>query len=328
MAPGTFVVSLDFELFWGMCDQRTLEGYGANIRGVREALPRILQAFDAHGVKATFATVGLLFFRDKASMLAGLPQQRPTYVDGRLSPYNKELDRVGPDEAHDPYHYGASLIELLQRHPAHEIGCHTFSHYYCLERGQTVEQFRADLRACQAVAGRSGLQLKSLVFPRNQYNADYLAACLAEGITSYRGNEHSWAYRARNREEETLVRRGVRLLDTWFDLSGPNTHALPQYDPASPIDIPASRFLRPYARRWRALEGLRLRRITRAMAHAARHGEVYHLWWHPHNFGVEVDANIAFLERVLAHYRSLERAHGFRSRTMTELAEEVRKAHG
>lgn len=328
MTPGTLVISLDFELFWGMCDQRTIEGYGANILGVREALPRMLETFDAYGVKATFATVGLLFFSDKRGMQAGLPTQQPTYINAALSPFTGHLDTVGTDEASDPYHFGASLIERIQRHPTHEIGCHTFSHYYCLERGQTLSQFTDDLQACRRAADAFGIPLRSFVFPRNQYNADYLAACAQAGITSYRGNERSWLYRARNREEETLVRRGLRLLDTWFDLSGPNTHAPTRSAETDAIDIPSSRFLRPYSPRWRALEGLRLRRITKAMDHAARNGRIFHLWWHPHNFGVHVDENIAFLERILAHYGTLQRSHGFRSLTMGELADEVRSEHG
>jgi hypothetical protein len=32
---GAFVISLDFELFWGVRDKRTISGYGPNILGVR-----------------------------------------------------------------------------------------------------------------------------------------------------------------------------------------------------------------------------------------------------------------------------------------------------
>jgi peptidoglycan/xylan/chitin deacetylase (PgdA/CDA1 family) len=320
MPTGRFVISLDLELYWGMRDTRTLEAYGANILGVREALPRMLKAFDEHGVKTTFATVGLLFFDDKAAMMNGLPKERPSYENGALSPYTDHFDRVGRNEEEDHYHFGASLIRLIQQHPAHEIGCHTFSHYYCLERGQTEAEFAADLRTSKRAAAAFGVELKSFVFPRNQYNEHYLGICASEGMTSYRGNERSWLYRARNREDETLMRRGMRLLDTWLNLSGPNTHVIDRPAPGQPVDIPSSRFLRPWSRRWNALEGLRLRRITRAMDHAARTGQVFHLWWHPHNFGRDVDRNIAFLERILRHYQRLHREQGFASMTMGEVA--------
>ncbi|HMC97566.1 MAG TPA: hypothetical protein VKG92_07940, partial [Flavobacteriales bacterium] len=157
-------------------------------------------------------------------------------------------------------------------------------------------------------------------FPRNQYNERYLGICFSEGITAYRGNERSWLYGARNREQETTTRRALRLLDTWFNLSGYNCHTLSIPGPGQPLDIPASRFLRPWNKRWRALEGFRLRRITKAMDHAARTGKVFHLWWHPHNFGREVEKNIAFLERILQHYQRLQQQFGFESLTMGELA--------
>lgn len=327
MPPGAFVISLDFELFWGMRDKRTIEGYGRNILGVRQALPRMLDAFDAHGVKATFATVGLLFFDRKEDLLRALPALRPTYTNTHLSPYNGHMDDVGADEARDPYHFGASLIREIQKHPAHEIACHTFSHYYCLEPGQTEEQFAADLEAAHGAARRFGIELKSFVFPRNQYNQRYLTVCAKHGITAYRGNERSWLYQGRNKEEESQFRRALRLLDTWLNLSGHNCHPLPRSGDALPLDLPSSRYLRPYNPKYAMLDGLKLRRITRAMDHAARTGALLHLWWHPHNFGRDLEQNMAMLEKILAHFDKLHREHGFRSFTMNELARGAHNEH-
>lgn len=327
MAKGAFLLSLDFELFWGMRDKRTIAGYGPNILGVREALPRMLEAFDAHGVKATFATVGLLFFERKEELMRGLPAIRPTYTNKDLSPYNGHIDGIGADEVEDPYHYGASLIRSIQQHPLHEIAGHTFSHYYCLEPGQTEAQFAADLAAAQRAARTFGIELKSFVFPRNQYNARYLGICKEHGIIAYRGNERSWLYQGRNKEEESRFRRALRLLDTWFDLSGKNTHPMPQAGAALPVDLPSSRFLRPYGARFAALDGLKLGRITRAMDHAAKTGTIFHLWWHPHNFGRDLERNMAFLHRVLDHYDQLRIAHGFESVTMGELAQRTLQGH-
>src|SRR5256885_2930105 len=53
------------------------------------------------------------------------------------------------------------------------------------------------------------------------------------------------------------------------------------------VDIPASRFLRPVGNS-AVLERLRLQRITSAMETAARRRRLFHLWWHPHNFGVDL----------------------------------------
>jgi hypothetical protein len=45
MMKGTLIVSLDFELFWGMLDCSTLEAYGENVLGGRKAIPQLLELF-------------------------------------------------------------------------------------------------------------------------------------------------------------------------------------------------------------------------------------------------------------------------------------------
>lgn len=319
MSTGALVISLDFELFWGMRDKRTLEEYGAHIRGVRSALPRMLEAFERHAVKATFATVGLLYHHDRNALLRSVPSVRPSYQKAALSPYNGHLDTLGANEQEDPYHYGASLIRLLLEHPQHEVACHTFSHYYCLEEGQTAEQFREDMRAAERAAGAFGVTRRSLVFPRNQFNAAYLALCREEGMMAYRGNETSWLYAARNASEESLFRRGLRLLDTWLPLSGANVHAWPTRGEL-PVNVPSSRFLRPFDPRTALLEPIKLRRITSAMDRAAAEGRIFHLWWHPHNFGAHLEQNMRLLDQVLAHYGRLHDRQGMTSMTMQEVA--------
>ena len=321
---GWFVISLDFEINWGVRDQQTLAQYGDNLLGVREAIPAMLSLFEEFGLRVTWATVGLLFFENKRDMLAHLPTVRPAYADSNLSPY-LVMDQVGENEAADPYHFGHSLIAQIRRTPGQEMATHTFCHYYCLERGQTAETFRADLTAAVQVARMQGMELRSLVFPRNQYNAEYLAICEELGITSYRGNEHSWIYRERNEEQQSLYKRGARLLDAYLDLSGPNCHNLTDIAKQFPYNIPASRFLRPWSARLQMLESLRLRRILRGMTYAARHGQVFHLWWHPHNFGINIMQNMAVLRRIAEHYCHLHAAYGMESQAMGDLAAELRR---
>ena len=323
--PGRLVISLDLELFWGMRDKRSLAEYGPNIRGVREALPRMLDAFDRYGVKATFATVGLLFFDAKEDLLTAIPAELPSYRESHLSPYNGHLETLGADERLDPYHFGASLIRLIQAHPGHEVGCHTFSHYYCLEAGQSEGQFAADLDAARIAAQRFGITLSSFVFPRNQYQENYLQVCREQGITCYRGNERSWLYDARNGDQESLFRRMFRLLDAWVDISGPNCHDVKAAPPDIPMDIPSSRFLRPWNKRTKPLEGLRLRRITRAMDHAAANGQVFHLWWHPHNFGANPKENLDRLRRLLELREELRLEHGFGAFSMADVDHLIRQ---
>jgi peptidoglycan/xylan/chitin deacetylase (PgdA/CDA1 family) len=61
LETGLFVLSLDFELLWGVRDKRMIESYGENIRGVRQVIPGLLRLFSQYGIHATFATVGFYF---------------------------------------------------------------------------------------------------------------------------------------------------------------------------------------------------------------------------------------------------------------------------
>ena len=191
MSKGIFTISLDFELFWGVRDHRTLESYGENIRNVHQVVPRLLQLFSEYNVHCTWATVGFLFFNEKKEMMSYLPAVRPAYQKKEYDPYSyieqNELEKI--------YHFAPALIEQIKKTPGQEIGTHTFSHFYTLERNTTIGQFKNDLYSAIAIAKEKGIEIKSIVFPRNQYSDEHINACLEEGIKIYRGNELSGAYK-------------------------------------------------------------------------------------------------------------------------------------
>lgn len=313
-----FTVSLDFELYWGLRDKRSIAEYRENLLGVRQVIPKMLEVFSQAGIHATWATVGFLFFTDTDDLRQRLPATLPNYTAPGLSPY-RYLDEA---ETLDPlYHFAPELIDRIRQVPGQEVGTHTFSHYYCLEAGQTKEAFRDDLAAAARAAASRGLTLRSLVFPRNQWNPDYLSLLNDLGICCSRGNESSWAYQASDGEGQHLVQRAMRLLDSYLNLTGHHTFPLKACIANALFNFPASRFLRPYSPRIASLEGLRLRRIKRAMDDAAQHQRIYHLWWHPHNFGRNIDQNIAFLRRIAEHFVALHQRYGMQSLNMGELAE-------
>ena len=302
---------------WGVRDKMTIANYGANILGVRQAVPRLLELFARHGLGCTWATVGMLFFDDRAALLAALPELRPGYAERKLSPY-EDLGRIGETERDDPYHFGLSLIRQIAAAPGQEIATHTFSHFYCLEPGQTVTEFRADLAAARDAAGAAGIKLESIVFPRNQVNAGYLDACREAGLFAYRGQERSRIYAAEGHNQETLLKRGTRLLDAYVNLSG--RHGVNPEARDGMVDVASSRFLRPWSRTLAAFEPLRLNRVLAAMRRAAARGEVFHLWFHPHNFGVNQDQNFAVMERIATEAVRLRERHDWPSLTIAEAA--------
>lgn len=316
---GVFVISIDFELFWGVWDVTSIKKYGNHIVGVKKVIPRLIELFKEYKINATFATVGFLFASNREELMASNPLQLPSYSNDRYNVYKKQLHQIGKNEIDDPHHFGYSLLELIKDSP-HEIGTHTYSHYYCLEAGQDANQFNADIIAAVAIAQKNNVQIKSLVFPRNQVNPEYLDILKANGIIVYRGNPSSWIYKPRRFGAEVIFIRFCRLVDAYLPVSGYNSHIINK-DTDAPINIPASRFLKPYDIRFKWLEKLRMKRIKTEMTKAAQKNQLYHLWWHPHNFGVNLEENIYFLTELLKHYQYLNEQYGFSSKTMLQAAE-------
>jgi peptidoglycan/xylan/chitin deacetylase (PgdA/CDA1 family) len=321
---GYFVISLDFELFWGMFDKVTLETYGKNVAGERTAIPQMLELFKTHGIHATWATVGMLMTRNKRELLSLLPPShlRPIYEDMKVSAYTYiETANIGDDEKTDIYHFGPSLIALILETPHQEIANHTFSHYYCIDGNDNdISLFARDLEAHNAIAHTYNIVTESIVFPRNQTNDDALRVCKEKGIYAYRGNEDHVLYRPRKDSEQSLLIRAFRLLDHYINISGHHTYQLSKNTTEFPLNIPASRFLRPWSHTLRFFEWLRLRRIKNSMTYAAKHGEVFHLWWHPHNFGINQKENFKNLEAILEHYEILKKKYTFESASMKDIA--------
>ena len=315
---GVFVISLDFELLWGVWDVTTKKKYGANILGVKEVIPRLLELFASYDVKVTFAIVGFLFAKNKEELLSFVPVKIPAYSNNEYNVYTTELNAVGNNETDDPYHFGYSLLEQIKQSP-HEIGTHTFSHYFCLEKGQSPGDFDADIKAAKKIAEANGITLTSVVFPRNQVNPQYFSVLRDNKISVYRDNQQSWIYKPRKLAAENLFIRTCRFLDAILPISGYNTYPI-RKEATLPVNIPASRFLKPYNKKLAWLEKLKLNRILNEMTWAAKKKHLYHLWWHPHNFGMNIDENMANLTIILDHYKTLDKKYGFKNLTMKEAA--------
>ena len=59
------------------------------------------------------------------------------------------------------------------------------------------------------------------------------------------------------------------------------------------------------------------------MLAAAIENKVFHLWWHPHNFGSYTAENYAFLKSILQYYSILKKEYGMVSLNMAELANTI-----
>jgi len=319
---GQFLISLDFVKYWVVFDSIAANGnYTENLNNVDIVIDRLLELSNRYNIKLTLSTVGFLFNKSKDEFLENTPEVLPKYTIKTQNPYPL-INDIGPLEGEvNNQHYGYNSLLKIRKEGQHEIGTHTYSHYYCLEKGQSIEHFTADLNMAKKVANDFNIELQSIVFPRNQINKEYLQTCYNNGIISYRGIENHTIYKPNAKEKTTKpIWRALRLIDTYINITGKHTYKFETLKSNSIINLPSSRFLRPYSKSLKILEPLKVLRIKKAMLKAAKKKELFHLWWHPHNFGSNIDENFKNLESIFKSYERLNKSHDFSNSTMTELA--------
>jgi peptidoglycan/xylan/chitin deacetylase (PgdA/CDA1 family) len=310
-----FVISLDFELHWGVRDHTPLDAAERKrLLAARSIVPRILDLFDEFSIHATWATVGFLFARSRKEAERFRPPADPGYVDQRLNPYRES---IGASESEDPFHFAPSLISEIASRQGQEIASHSFSHYYCMESGQSAEDFEADLHASVEVARNSGYELRSYVFPRNQVNPEYLKILDRQNIKIYRANEEVAMKESDSFSKQRRPhKRAVRFLDAYMDVCGSQTAAWPAG--GVPALIRPSRYLRTSNSLTCYFEPWLIGRIRHQMCAAVENGEIFHLWWHPEDFAGSGEQSLQVLRKILVYFSELRRSHGMQSLSMAE----------
>jgi peptidoglycan/xylan/chitin deacetylase (PgdA/CDA1 family) len=318
-----FVISLDFEKMWGVFDKRSIHTYGGNVANVELVIDRLLALFEKYDIHCTWATVGMLFHKDIESFNNNFPIVLPQYKNIKLSSYihSKEIS----SNYFSIYYSGFDSIKKISQVPNQEIATHTYSHFYCLEAGSSLDDFSKDLEMAVNISKENGFETNSIVFPRNQYDKTFLEICSKMGIKAYRGTESGWVHRSKNQNELTSMHRIIRFIDSYINLTGPNIYKQLEINNQQLIDIPASFFFRPFNPKLSYFESFKIKRLKNSMLRAAREGCLFHLWWHPHNFGKYIDENFNQLETVLKYFAELNRVYGMESKNMMEVANEFKK---
>ncbi len=267
----SIVISLDFELRWGVHDVlgSNVDGYRANLEGVRDTVPAVLDVLRQRRLPATWATVGAVACRSWDDYFERAPAP-PVYRDPTLVFDRRIVDR-DPDGT---LHFAPDLVRQVVDTPGQELATHTFSHLFLGEPGVVAADAIADHQATRTIfRERFGLEPRSLVYPRNQ--VAFWPFLQDLGLVAYRGNEAGWFHRLRGAASAHPVARSLRLLDGLR----PRTRT---YHPKIEGELPSTLFLRlglPGAL-WR----LHFAKVRRAVL-TARPGHIVHLWFHPHNLG-------------------------------------------
>tara|TARA_Y100000996_G_C22497297_1_gene632897 strand:+ start:209 stop:1132 length:924 start_codon:yes stop_codon:yes gene_type:complete len=304
-----FVISLDFELKWGMLDSG--QGYNKNILGARKAIPLILETFKEFNIVSTWAIVGMLF----NSNYDEFKKYRPSLTiktESTINPYNIELN--SPDMQN--LFFAPELVKLIINSNTHEVATHTYSHFDLSSTNDLSAEFKEDIKMAIKIAREKyNIDLKTIIFPRNKINRKYFSILKELGITHYRGNPNNVLYRFGHNKNNILLRT-LRYIDSFIKITKNNKRKDERSEVL--IDVMASRMLRPYIKN-KFLNYLMLKRIKNEMLMAAKEDYDYHLWWHPHNFGVNTKDNIKNLANILSYYNHLRKKYGMKSTKMSEI---------
>ncbi len=320
MPSGTFTISLDFELLWGIFDKVGTRYKPEYFSNTRKIIPTMLEMFAKSEVQVTWATVGMLFAENEEEWRAYSPDYLPSFRERKYSAY----EWIKENGIRPEVHFAPELIQNIIDTPGQELGSHSYAHYYTLMRGQSPEQFGQDLKATQKISmDKFGVRLESLVFPRNHINELYLGICLEEGYKYVRGNPTNWYWQ--ETQHENLTKKFFRSADCFFSVGARTSYHLDEVQKFEdePLIIPASRILRPIIKGNPLMNSKRLSRILSEMEYAGRNGEVYHLWWHPHNFGKDPEASLKELDQILGLYQQLKETYGMQSLHMKGVGELV-----
>jgi len=315
---GALCISLDFEKYWGLHDLQDIRENVNDLAKVSAIVQRLLDMFQKYDIHCTWATVGLLNFDQLSTLQQEHSDLNIPYQNQRYSPFPIEKHQL--DSVESNLFLGQDDIQKIKTADHQELASHTFSHYYCLEKGQTLSDFKKDLDNFENAINQKVL---SIVFPRNQVKKEYLKLCYEYGVRTYRGNQENHFWKNSDFESESIFKKIGRTADAYLKLTSDNFVNWKDLQTESGlINIPASRFLKPYHFP-KMVEQLKIKRIKAQMTRAAKSKKIFHLWWHPHNFSKHTDHNFKQLEIILNHFKSLQNDYQFESLNMSEIYQQI-----
>ena len=286
LSPPTVIISLDCEGKWGMADLDPPYFRDLTSASLSVAYRQLLAMFARYEVAATFAFV-MAF-----TLSAAEREQFPVLDrwgdpdDAWLAHYWRSLDEGQAEGWHEPEPFA-----LVRDSGRHEIAAHGFCHRSLGEAAIDQAGATRELADAARAAQLKGVELKTLVFPRNEVG--HLPAVAAAGYLGYR---------ARLDRPSGIFGRGVALLDELAVNAAPQQ---PLQSTAGLVAIPAGHFFN-----WRfGMRRLVPPAVTKArwrnqLRKCVRDGGVVHLWLHPHNL-ITGPSTAPVLESVLAEIARL-----------------------
>lgn len=278
-----FVVSIDIELAWGSFDRSGVETLGGYYAQEREIVTKLLKLLERYRISATWAVVGHLFLKS-CSREGPDSHNRVLQPDYSWYPAGWLSHDPFSDAESEPFFYAPNMIDaILDSSQPKEIASHTFTHAILGDPECSREVALSQLAESRRVAKQKGVDLLSMVFPRN--SVGHLDVLWEQGFLSYRSMERSWYH---ERGISGRLNRLCHFIDRFLALSPPVYDELDCYQCAVGsrwlVDLPASMFYVPVAGPWSLVSiSSRVNQARKGLAEAVKKKALFHLWFHPVN---------------------------------------------
>jgi hypothetical protein len=259
MSQRGIVISIDFELDWGYSiDKEPLE-----TSEVLEGLNKLINLFEKHQVKTTWAIVGKLFENGKDNSKRQSNWILKNLIDNKLV----------------------------------EIGSHTYSHIFCEE--VPIDVFEKDLTIMNGIYDSNKIRFKSIIFPRNQFNDDNIKELKNNNYTHFRSVLDKWYLKTDKFSNEITIKR---YLIRFFELIPLKRDVLIN-NFGGLISVSDSRFLRFFTTNifGKIITPIYLRILKFEMKKSIKRGGLYHIWFHPHNI-IKKPNGFKQLDMFLTYY--------------------------
>lgn len=312
---GYFIMSLDFEAMWGAIggiDNSNIEAFKHRVSKNQIVIPALLDLFRKYHLKATWGIVGGMFYKDSEDFNSHLTCDI-VYPDWNLS-IKQFVKEISGDVFHEFYSF-KNLVQKVIEDGHQEIGSHTFSHYYSNEKGASPELLQQELELSSNLFKQFALDVRTIIFPRNQFKDSDIDVLIKKGYTIVRGQPSNYKL-----TKCTKLNKVLNFVDCYVPLFNRN-YSLEEIKYKGICNVKATMLYRTWFSRLSLFEKLKIWRIKLAMTDAAKNNKCFHLWFHPHNMATNIDFNFYALESILSHYIFLKNKYGFKNKTMGELAD-------
>ena len=288
---GIFILSLDFELAWGMHDLWDADigipkaMIAAYMRTRTEVVDALLRLFQKYDISATWATVGYMFHDQDDTQESYANKHIQRLATASLSCTEDEFKSIW---------LGDDLITKVQAaNPTQDIGSHTYSHVIFSDPTCTADVADREIAQCVALAKQMDLPLKSFVFPRNEEaHHDVLQKY---GFTSYRSVQPGWVNHFSGQAQ-----RWAKFLSDAIGLTPPL--AVVEEKREGLWGISASAYYRPAYGKARFIPNRsRVGQSMRGINKAIKKCGIYHLYLHPSDMAFASERLLDGLEQILNH---------------------------